>query len=89
MAEDSPEVVQWFRERLSQLAEVLEADEAEQAMITAIQEARARGLSQRRLVAELVQKGFLTRNDMVLSRIQVQRSMRQAGIAGWYRSPYR
>lgn len=89
MAEDSAEVVQWFRARLDQLAEVLEADEAEQAMFTAIQEARVRGLRHQEVVAGLAQQGFLTRNDMVLSRVQVQRSMRRAGIVGWYRSCYR
>jgi hypothetical protein len=89
MAEESAEAVQWFRERLDRLAEVLEADEAEQALRAVIREARTQGLSQRGVVAELAQKGFLTRKDMVLSRIQVQRSMRQAGIAGWYRSYYR
>jgi hypothetical protein len=89
VAEDSAEVLQWFRARLDHLAEVLEADEAEQAMLAVIREAQERGLSQRGVVAELVRKGFLTRKDRVLSRIQVQRSMREAGIAGWYRSYYR
>ena len=88
MAEDSAEALQGFRERLDQLVEVLEADEAGQALFTAIQEARARGLSQREVVAALAEKGFFTRNDVVLSRMQVQRSMCRAGIAGWYRSAY-
>lgn len=89
MAEDSAGAVQWFRERLDQLVEVSEADEAEQALFLAIREARARGLSQRGVVAELVQRGFTTRNEAGLSLVQVQRSMRRAGIAGWYRSYYR
>ena len=58
----------------------LEAQEAEQAMLTAIREARERGLSQRAIVAELAQKGFTTRKGTALSLVQVQRIMYQAAI---------
>ena len=81
MAEDNAEVLQWFRERLDQLAKVLEVDVAEQAMFTAIREARERGLSQRAVVVELTQQGFTTREGTALSRMQVQRIMRRAAIA--------
>jgi site-specific DNA recombinase len=60
---------------------VLEADEAEQAMLAAIREARARGLSGRAIVAELAAKGFTTRKGTALRLTQVQRIMRQAAIA--------
>jgi hypothetical protein len=50
-------------------------------MLTAIREARERGLSQRAIVAELAQKGFTTRKGTVLSLVQVQRIMHQAAIA--------
>jgi hypothetical protein len=60
---------------------MLEADEAEQAMLAAIREARARGLSGRAIVVELAQKGFTTRKGTALSLTQVQRIMRQAAIA--------
>jgi len=81
MAEDNAEALQWFRERLDQLAKVREVDIAEQAMFTAIREARERGLSQHAVVVELTQHGFTTRKDTALSLIQVQRTMRRAAIA--------
>jgi len=56
-------------------------DEAEQAMLGAIREARARGLSQRAIVAELDRQGFTTRKGTALSLMQVQRIMSQAQIA--------
>lgn len=54
---------------------------AEQALLTAIREARARGLSHRAVVAELARKGFTTRKGTALSLMQVQRIMQQARIA--------
>jgi DNA invertase Pin-like site-specific DNA recombinase len=60
---------------------VLEADEVEQAMLAAIREARARGLSGRAIVAELAAKGCTTRKGTALRLTQVQRIMRQAAIA--------
>ena len=59
----------------------LVADEAEQAMLAAIREARQRGLSQRAVVAELTRQGFTTRKGTVLGLRQVQRMMEQAQIA--------
>jgi len=58
----------------------LVAAEAEQALLTAIREARERGLSQRAIVAELAQKGFTTRKGTALGLRQVQRIMCQAAI---------
>jgi hypothetical protein len=55
--------------------------EAEQALLGAIREARQRGLSQRAIVAELIQKGFTTRKGTALGLRQVQRIMCQAAIA--------
>jgi site-specific DNA recombinase len=68
----------------SQLAadgQMLIADEAEQAMLAAIREARQRGLSQRAVVAELTRQGFTTRVGTPLGLRQVQRIMQQANIA--------
>lgn len=59
----------------------LVADPAEQALLEAIREARARGLSQRGVVAELARKGFTTRKGTALSLTQVCRIMQQAGVA--------
>jgi len=56
-------------------------DEAEQALLDAIREARQRGLSQRAVVAELTRQGFTTRKGTALSLMQVQRIMSQAHIA--------
>lgn len=67
--------------RVAVEGKVLEADEAEQALLAAIREARARGLSGRAIVAELAQKGFTTRKGTVLRLTQVQRIMHQAAIA--------
>ena len=67
--------------RVASCGKVLEAEDAEQAMLTAIREARERGLSQRAIVAELAQKGFTTRKGTVLSLVQVQRIMHHAAIA--------
>jgi DNA invertase Pin-like site-specific DNA recombinase len=55
-------------------------DAAEQSLLAAIREARARGLSQRAVVAELARKGFTTRKGTALSLMQVQRIMHQAGM---------
>ena len=81
MAEENAEALQWFRERLDHVAAVLEADAAEQTLFTAMREARARGLSQQAMRATLVQKGFTTRQDTVLSPMQVHRIMRRAAVA--------
>jgi len=59
----------------------LVADEAEQALLDAIQSARSRGLSQRQVVAELAARGFTTRKGTALGLTQVQRIMQQAGVA--------
>jgi site-specific DNA recombinase len=67
--------------RVASCGKVLEADEAEQAMLAAIREARERGLSGRAIVVELAQKGFVTRKGTPLCLTQVQRIMRQAAIA--------
>lgn len=56
-------------------------NDAEQAMLTAIREARTRGLSQRAVVAELARQGFTTRKGTALGLTQVQRIMQQAQIA--------
>jgi DNA invertase Pin-like site-specific DNA recombinase len=55
--------------------------EGEQALVEAIRDARQRGLSQRAVVVELAQRGFLTRRGTVLGLRQVQRIMCQAAIA--------
>ena len=62
-------------------SQTLIADEAEQAMLAAIREARRRGLSQRAIVAELTRQGFTTRVGTLLGLRQVQRIMEQARIA--------
>ena len=59
----------------------LVADDAEQALLAAIQDARQRGLSQRAVVAELARQGFTTRRGTPMSLMQVQRIMGQANIA--------
>jgi site-specific DNA recombinase len=88
-------VAQWEREtigertslyapygyRLAADDKTLVADEAEQAMMAAIREARQRGLSQRAVVAELTRQGFTTRKGTLLGLRQVQRMMEQAQIA--------
>jgi len=55
--------------------------ESEQALLSAIRDARSRGLSQRAIVAELERQGFSTRKGTALSLMQVQRIMSQAQIA--------
>jgi site-specific DNA recombinase len=60
---------------------MLVADEAEQALLGAIRQARQRGLSQRAVVADLARQGFTTRKGTPLSLMQVQRIMSQAQIA--------
>jgi site-specific DNA recombinase len=59
----------------------LVADDAEQALLGAIRDARSRGLSQRAIVAELARQGFTTRKGTALGLTQVQRIMEQASIA--------
>ena len=51
------------------------------ALVPAIQVLRARGLSQRAVVAELTREGFTTRKGKAFSLRQVQRIMQQAQIA--------
>jgi DNA invertase Pin-like site-specific DNA recombinase len=53
----------------------------EQELVAAIREARQRGLSQRAVVVELAQRGFVTRRGTAIGLRQVQRIMDQAGIA--------
>lgn len=53
----------------------------EQRLIAAIRDARARGLSQRAVVAELTRQGFTTRKGTPLHLVQVQRIMEQAHIS--------
>ena len=67
--------------RLAADDKTLVADEAEQAMLAAIREARQRGLSQRAVVAELTRQGFTTCKGTLLGLRQVQRMMEQAQIA--------
>ena len=81
MTEEHAKALQWFRERFDHVAAVFKADAAEQTLFTAMREARARGLSQQAMRTTLVQKGFTTRHDTVLSPMQVQRIMRRAAIA--------
>jgi len=59
----------------------LTPDATEQALLDAIRDARARGLSQRAVVAELARKGFTTRKGTALSLMQIQRIMQHAAIA--------
>jgi site-specific DNA recombinase len=59
----------------------LVSDEAEQALLDAIRQARVRGLTQRAVVAELTRQGFTTRKGTPLGLLQVQRMMRHARIA--------
>lgn len=56
-------------------------DVDEQAMITAIREARSRELSQRAILAELDAQGYTTRKKTAFSLQQLQRVMSQAQIA--------
>jgi site-specific DNA recombinase len=67
--------------RLAADGKTLGADDAEQAMLTAIRSARQRGLSHRGVVAELARQGFTTRKGTALGLTQVQRIMQQAQIA--------
>jgi len=67
--------------RLANDEKTLVADEAEQALLAAIREARQRGLSQRAVVADLARQGFTTRKGTALGLRQVQRMMEQAQIA--------
>jgi hypothetical protein len=53
---------------------------AQAVALTAIREARQRGLSQRAVVAELARQGFTTRVGTLLGLRQVQRIMEQARI---------
>src|SRR5712691_1129544 len=56
--------------RLAADGKTLEEDAAEQAMLGAIRQARARGLSQRAVVAELARQGFTTRKGTALGLLQ-------------------
>jgi DNA invertase Pin-like site-specific DNA recombinase len=67
--------------RIAEDGKTLVKDEAEQALLGAIRDARSRGLSQRAIVAELERQGFTTRKGTALSLMQVQRIMSQAQIA--------
>ncbi len=67
--------------RIAANGKTLVADDAEQALLGAIRDARSRGLSQRAIVAELQRQGFSTRKGTALSLMQVQRIMSQANIA--------
>lgn len=67
--------------RLAADGKTLLADDVEQALLDAIREARARGLSQRAVVADLARQGFTTRKATALTLVQVQRVMQQAHIA--------
>ena len=67
--------------RIADDGKTLVADDAEQAFLGAIRDARSRGLSQRAIVAELQRQGFSTRKGTALSLMQVQRIMSQANIA--------
>jgi site-specific DNA recombinase len=70
-----------YGSRLAADGTTLLPDEAEQALLGAIHEARQRGLSQRAVVAELTRQGFTTRKGTPLVLKQVQRIMQQAYIA--------
>jgi len=67
--------------RIAANGKTLVADDAEQALLGAIRDARSRGLSQRAIAAELERQGFSTRKGTALSLMQVQRIMSQAQIA--------
>ncbi len=67
--------------RIADEGKRLVADDAEQALLGAIRDARSRGLSQRAIVAALERQGFSTRKGTALSLMQVQRIMSQATIA--------
>jgi len=67
--------------RIADDGKTLVADDAEQALLGAIRDARSRGLSQRAIVAALERQGFSTRKGTALSLMQVQRIMSQATIA--------
>jgi DNA invertase Pin-like site-specific DNA recombinase len=66
--------------RIAADGKTLVADDAEQALLGAIRDARSRGLSQRAIVGELERQGFTTRKGTALSLMQVQRIMSQAQI---------
>ena len=70
-----------YGSRLAADGKTLMPDAAEQAMLAAIRGARARGLSQRAVVAELTRQGFTTRKGTPLALKQVQRIMQHARIA--------
>jgi len=67
--------------RIAADGKMLVADDAEQALLGAIRDARSRELSQRAIVAELERQGFSTCKGTALSLMQVQRIMQQAQIA--------
>jgi site-specific DNA recombinase len=67
--------------RIADDAKTLVPDDAEQALLDTIRQARRRGLSQRGVVAELTRQGFTTRVGTPLGLRQVQRIMEQARIA--------
>ncbi len=56
----------------------LETNEDEQAVLVAIRELRAAGLSHRRIVAELAARGFVSRAGKPLAQTQVARILRPA-----------
>jgi len=70
-----------YGSRLAADGKTLVPDAAEQALLAAIRGARARGLSQRAVVAELTRQGFTTRKGTALDLRQVQRIMHRASIA--------
>lgn len=67
--------------RLAEDGKTLVPDEAEQKLLSAIRDARQRGLSQRAVVAELTRQGFLTRKGTAFSLDQVQKIMKREQIA--------
>jgi site-specific DNA recombinase len=54
----------------------LEEEPGEQAVISAVREARSRGLAQRAIVEELAARGFVGRTGRPLALIQVQRILK-------------
>jgi site-specific DNA recombinase len=66
--------------RIADDEKTLLPDDAEQALLGAIRQARRRGLSQRGVVAELSRQGFTTRVGTPMGLRQVQRIMEQARI---------
>ena len=67
--------------RLAADGKALVEDAGEKALLDAIREARARGFSQRAVVADLARQGSTTRKGTALTLVQVQRVMQQAHIA--------